>query len=317
MEKKFRARKKWVALILAAVVAASLLTSTYLWFSSTGSLENVFDMETMDIHITENFNPKIPVEPDTKIKKEVAVENRGDGEVLVRMKLEESLQLMTVGADGNLEIGFNPTAAVGANEIMVKTSQNQIDGLKASGFVDVTADTITAGDLPSGTTIVVLKREQEKPDNSGTKIEYFAYDSTDNRLMEYDPAAVPKLGYAVYTKDGGVIIGNHGEAGQDLPSPHHDFINLNLTNSTKWKVDPSTGWYYYTEVLAGHSMTDYLVDSVEFDSSMGNTYKGAIYTLTPTYEAVQVKQKAVEETWLDAAPFYKYDDTTKQIVFTP
>lgn len=91
---------------------------------------------------------------------------------------------------------------------------------------------------------------------------------------------------------------------------HDDVIKLIFGNSVdygqtgapanaKWKY--INGYFYYTEVLKGNSISDSLLEAVTLSDKMGNTLRGGRYVLTPIMEAVQVNKEAVAQSWTDVA----------------
>lgn len=68
-------------------------------------------------------------------------------------------------------------------------------------------------------------------------------------------------------------------------SPNLDLIRLGL-NATDWKL-ANDGYYYYQKVLKSGETTTPILESVTFDTAMGNEYQNATATVDVVAEAVQ------------------------------
>lgn len=295
------------------VVALSVLvTSTYLWFSSTASEENVLEMDTFTVTITEDFDPNQPVEPGLTVDKKVGVENHSNVPVAVRMRLDESLQLLELdGTGGNPKVDYKDDATLASGEIIATVSANQIAALKNSGYAE---DTAAAAGLPGA---VVLRRDTPKADGTGTTTEYVAYlDDGSNRLLEYTAGNPGTFKYAIF-KQGTLKTGTHGLP-NDSGHFDHTGIELQFDPGKQWILDESTGWYYYNELIPAGQLSGKIITGVSFAENLDNSYKGAVYILTPTIEATQGKQAAVDEMWGTGSPksiktVFEVNDTTGDV----
>lgn len=271
--------KRTKILIATGVVAASLVilaTSTFLWFSSTASEENVLEMDTFLVKITENFDPNTPVQPGAEITKEIGVENQSTVPVAVRMKLEETLQLLKMDDEGNPDVDFKDTPTPTDGEIIVTVSQHQVDALIASGYTEDAA-AMAAVNIAD---CRILSRKTDRADGTGQDTQYFAYLTPNMRLMEYNPAT-QACRYAIFMQDTLATTINHG-MGTSTDTIDHKAIVLNMKTGTdaEWVLDPESGWYYYNKLLPAGQVSGLIVDSVSFSPDLPNTYKGAVYTLT-------------------------------------
>lgn len=285
-----KSNKKPIAAAAAVIVLALLLAGTFLWFTAKDEVKNIFDMDLFDVVLVEEFDPNIPVVPGVEIDKKVGVQNKGNSDAAVRVKIEKELQLLEMDtATGNPKIAYNTTTGLGKDEIVVTMSDEQIANLTKSGFKEV-----TISGAPSG--VKVYQRTQAATDNSGdTKNEYFAYMTSNNRVVKYDPSAANKFTYAVY-KQGAHKIGIHNGPGDFA----HEGISLVMNSqlNTYWALDSNTGYYYYKTLLASGETTKLLLEQVKFAENMGNDMKGAIFVVTPKMEAIQGKDAAAaSENW--------------------
>ncbi|MDF9824914.1 alternate signal-mediated exported protein [Breznakia sp. PF5-3] len=292
MNENKKSKKSKITLGAGVLALVLVLSSTFLWFTAKDEIENIFNFDVFDVVITEKFNPE-PVVPGTEINKEVGVQNKGNADAAVRVKIKKELILMELDQAGNIEIGYNTSTTLGKDQIIVKMSDREIADLKASGYNDVTAS------VGAPSKVLVFERKQSDLNGTGgEKVEYFAYlnDGT-NRLVQYDPVA-KTFKYAYYVQDTtNAKLGFHGKT----TTPDADFAHAGITlkfastASTDWSLDPNTGWYYYTKLLAGNETTTSLLEKVEFASSLGNEYKGAIFKVTPMLEAIQADQSALDD----------------------
>lgn len=296
---KKHGKKKIIAAGAVLFTAATVLSSTYLWFSKEERVENIFNVETFDVELTEKFDPNDPVIPGVEVDKEVGVTNKSKIPVAVRVRLEESLQLLDMDDKKNPKISYSNVTEVVEGQILVTVAQSQIDNLIDSGYEEITS-TVTA---PTG--VKVFQRTYDSPERDGVVTEYFAYQSLAGgafRLVKYDPDATDKFTYAYYTQ-GTRYFGYHGntssvEGEKDIP--HDNGITVN-TDSVKWRLDASTGWYYYEDLLLEGQTSGNIIKSVSFAETIDNELKGAVYTLTPILQATQAVNDAVEENWGTAA----------------
>ena len=83
--------KKYKLLGLAGILAVAAVGGTFAYYNVTQTFNNPFDTTNYSTYAVEKFNPGDGHEwkPGAKVDKEVIATNTGDGEVWVRVKLEE------------------------------------------------------------------------------------------------------------------------------------------------------------------------------------------------------------------------------------
>lgn len=284
-----KSNKKKAMVVTVFILILMLLLGTFLWFTATDSITNIFKMDTFDVVLTEKFVNE-PVTPGAEIDKEVAVKNNGGSAVAVRIMINETIHPVEVDGSGKPIIDYQEQRITDdPTRINVTISDKQIEDYIDSGYEEVTSG------VPTG--IKLYQRDEYDINKNGTRKEYFAYaDDGTNQLVKYTPAASPdpeKYEYAYYMQ-GTPIDGVHGMTGEDLD---HTYITLQLTNSALWTLDATNGWYYYNKLLPGDEATEILIEKVLFAENMDNSYKGSIYTVTPKMEAIQGVDLAGDEGW--------------------
>lgn len=83
-------KKKRTAIALCALAVASMVGATFAYWNQTSTIDNSFDTGTFGSTIVEKFTPQEDWQPGQEVVKEVAVENTGDQDAIVRIKLDES-----------------------------------------------------------------------------------------------------------------------------------------------------------------------------------------------------------------------------------
>ncbi len=87
--------KRKIAIAAGVTSVALILTGTFAWFSTTDAVKNIFGLDNFDVHINEDFDPNVPnIVPGADITKDVTVANGGNVDVVVRVKLNESLKVL-------------------------------------------------------------------------------------------------------------------------------------------------------------------------------------------------------------------------------
>ncbi|MGG5329927.1 hypothetical protein [Enterococcus sp. AZ163] len=81
--------------------------------------------------------------------------------------------------------------------------------------------------------------------------------------------------------------------------------------TNNWIYNPEDGWFYYTQPLTSGTTTANLMESLVFESDLGEEYKNATYDLVVKLETIQ----ATKEALTDAAG-WKLDTTTATNVTT-
>ncbi len=230
--------KKKIAFGAGALAIVLVAAGTFAWFSTTDKTSpNIFGMDNFDVTITEAFdkdNP-IPLVPGTDVTKEVGVTNSGNVPVVVRVKLDEALELLeqdsTVAGVDRLKLEYSDRNAATDTQIPVLISDAMITAYKGGngGYKDFT--TTSYGNL---TGITVLRKETKGSGQANTVYSYLAYvteesplDSGNHHLVQVTPsggtATAPgsftvKYAYNVkkQAEDGTYIVNAiHGKPGED------------------------------------------------------------------------------------------------------
>lgn len=344
--------KKKIALGATALAAVLVAAGTFAWFTTTDKVENIFDMDNFDVVITEDFDPSdVPLVPGTDITKEVGVSNNGNVDVLVRVKLEETLSLLQMETDAEggtvdkIKVVYDVSADKTETEgyVPAAISDEMIAAYGTQGYSSYTTN------VPQGITVLrkTTKNDGENQ-NGNTVYSYLAYkvvEATEttpayNHLVKLTPvigngsAEQPQsftveYAYNMY-KDAGTkqysVTAVHGKDDNTLDtyfgSTFHDVVILNfatgvqtdggaLAENTTWYL-ADDGYFYYTKPLTGATISDPLLESVSISKTVGNAFKGATYTITPIMEAVQVEHDAVAATWTDLS----YNHTADTVAAT-
>lgn len=324
--------KKKIAFGAAALAVVMVAAGTYAWFSTTDKTKtNVFGMDNFDVTITEAFDtPEVPLVPGADITKEVGVTNSGNVPVVVRVKLEETLELLEQETgEGKLKVEYGNEKVPKDNQVPVLISQEMINTYKGAYTQYMTT-------VPEG--ITVLRKETKNDGenkNGNTVYSYLAYvtegvdGGTNHHLVQVTPKgnnlANPtdfdvKYAYnvkkevslstrtykanAVHGKEDGTLDKYYDSTGG---KKFHDSVLLNFADNvsingtvdndkTTW-VLMNDGYFYYTKALNGTSISEPLLKSVSIKQEADNTLKGATYTITPVMEAVQMNWEAAKNTW--------------------
>lgn len=328
--------KKKIAFGAAALAVVMVAAGTYAWFSTTDKTKtNVFGMDNFDVTITEAFDtPEVPLVPGADITKEVGVTNSGNVPVVVRVKLEETLELLeqeTEEGKDKLKVEYFSNKSQDNKYVPVLISQDMITAYQTNGYSE-----FSAGGYDKLSGITVLQKETNG--NNGSSVySYLAYvteevdGGTNHHLVQVTPKGnnlakpddfdvqyaynvkkevSPSPGTykanAVHGKEDGTLNKYYDSTGK---KKFHDAVVLNFDtnvqtnhntlekNSTWYLADD--GYFYYTEALKGTSISAPLLNSVSIKKEAGNTLKGAIYTITPVMEAVQLNYEAATATWTD------------------
>lgn len=129
----FMNKKKTTAVVaLSALVVVGVIGGTYAYWNQTATIENPFDTGSYGTSLIEDFTPEENWQPGVEIDKEVYVENTGDQDVIVRVKLDESWTY-----DGQTE-AYKENAAEAADQtddigdVYTVYQDNATDGLTAA-----------------------------------------------------------------------------------------------------------------------------------------------------------------------------------------
>ncbi len=339
--------KKKLAAGAVALSAVLIAAGTFAWFTTTDKVENTFQMDNFDVSITEDFDtPDVPLTPGADVTKEVGITNSGNVDVLVRVKLEETLKLLEMDEEKEnnaLKVEYTSQEQTSDPYVPVLISDEMIQAYKEK-YTDYSA---TAREKGVPGTITVLRKTTKTGDN--TVYSYVAYVTATNQLVKVTPngdnAETPDsftVEYA-YNKrkaasDGKYeVIATHGKddsalkdyygSGNDF---HTDAVTLSFDEkvSTDGTLNADTTWFladdgyfYYTKALNGSSISDPLLKSVKINEEAGNALKGATYTITPEMQAVQVDYAAASSAWSDmcgeepSASTPATKDDAKQVVY--
>lgn len=129
--------KKKIAFGAAALAVVMVAAGTYAWFSTTDKTKtNVFGMDNFDVTITEAFDtPEVPLVPGADITKEVGVTNSGNVPVVVRVKLEETLELLeqeTGDGKDKLKVVYTESKDAREGQVPVLISQKMIEAYEGN-----------------------------------------------------------------------------------------------------------------------------------------------------------------------------------------
>ncbi|OUQ56113.1 hypothetical protein B5E58_11285 [Tyzzerella sp. An114] len=310
--------KKRIAISAAALAGCLVIGGTFAWFSTTDKVANKFDMDAFDVAITEDFdqNPDIPLVPGADITKNVTVTNSGNMDVVVRVKLEEMLKLFeryTEEGNDKLKVTYKDNATGENYEVPVVMSDEMIAAYGGAGYTGYTSN------VPTGVT--VLRKITQTGDN--IVYSYVAYKTDNKQVVKVTPVGDSKetpdsftAQYAFHTYknndvDGATAI--HGKDDATLneyygASFHENAVVLNfaanvdtngdtIDDGANWYLAEEDGYFYYTKVLEGNTVSDPLLESVYIKEEAANALQGAHYELTPIMEATQAEKAAVEGNW--------------------
>lgn len=312
--------KKSIVLMTAVLALALVVAGTFAWFSSTDSIENVMSMDTFDVTLTEAFDPDVPINPGSNITKDVKISNHGNMAVVVRVRFEEALSLLTMDSAKNKpEVTFTASASADAGQIPVKISDEMIAAYIAAGYAEYNTNAPPGISILSKTTTAA---------NGNPVYTYMGYVTNTkqivNLVLQGDDKSAPTgftVTYGYHTEKPTALTGIiHGKTGEDvkldtyLGPTFHDSVELIFYNNVQTDgqaLEASTTWYlcddgyfYYTKKLEGNSFSEGLLASVDMKPAMANDMQGATYKLTPVMEAVQLNHEAVKAIWADLATNY-------------
>ena len=309
--------KKRIAISAAALAGCLVIGGTFAWCSTTDKVANKFDMDAFDVAITEDFdqNPDIPLVPGANITKNVTVTNSGNMDVVVRVKLEEMLKLFeryTEEGNDKLEVTYKDSTEGAAYEVPVVMSDEMIAAYRGAGYTDYTSN------VPAEVT--VLRKTEQTGDN--IVYSYVAYKTDNKQDVKVTPVGDSKetpdsftAEYAFHTyknNNAAGVTAIHGTEDAILDeyygaSFHEKAVVLNFAANVDTNgndIDGGANWYlaedgyfYYTKVLEGNTISDPLLESVSIEEEAANALQGAHYELTPIMEATQAEKAAVEGNW--------------------
>lgn len=172
--------KKKIAIGAVALSAVLVAAGTFAWFTTTDKVENIFDMDNFDVVITEDFDPSdVPLVPGTDITKEVGVSNNGNVDVLVRVKLEETLSLLQMETDAEggtvdkIKVVYETEGNKAETDgyVPAAISDEMIEAYKGQGY-----SSYTATGVDSGITVLRKTTKNDGENNNGNTVySYLAY----------------------------------------------------------------------------------------------------------------------------------------------
>lgn len=310
--------KKIIVALTTVIAAALIVVGTFAWFTTTDRVQNVMDMEAFDVTLTEAFDPDVPVIPGADLTKDITVANKGNMDVLVRVKMEEALSLLEMVDSGDkLKITYTDSETPTSGQKAVLISAEMVDAYKAAGYAVHTTN------IPAGVT--VLRKSTKTGTN--TVYTYMGYVTDTNQVVKLtlegskDAPTKMTAQYAYHIEKAtpvtdaihGTTVGEQ-KLDAYIGGNFHDSVVLNfaknvqvdgqdLSATANWYLC-NDGYFYYTKALKGNSLSEGLLSSVTMKQEMVNIMQGATYKLTPVMEAVQVNHDAVKATWADLATGY-------------
>lgn len=323
--------KKKIALGAGVLAAAMVFGGTFAWFQTTDSVKNQFGMENFDVAISEDFDPSVPVAPGADITKNVQIENGGNVDVVIRVKLEETLRMLEQekgeGVDKvKLSWADSADAAKAGNNIPAKVSKEMYTA-KTTAVDTKKIENATLN--PTDGDVEVWQKTTTTGAN--TVYSYFAVKKvgTEYQLVKATPTGDDKanpnaftIQYGYNTWHNDAASGIHGKDDATLDTYYttaggtgkfHNAVKLNfgdnvqvdgkaLAETTTWYL-ADDGYFYYCKPLAGGSISEPLLKSVQFAKEAGNALRGAQYTLTPVMEAIQKDHEAVKGSWTNLTTY--------------
>ena len=260
--------KKQIMALASCVLALSMVVNTWAYYTSTNSIDNALQTASYGNQLVEEFTPDTDWQPGENVKKIVGVENTGDSDLFVRIKLEEKWTL------------------AGGATLSMPSSNSQ--------FLTATAASATQGNPTDGLTTndhsVVYK---ELVAGGWTLNPTDGYWYLNTKLLAGTSSAVflNSITLAGNTDMGSYTTTNYYTTAPLASKPANNVIGSN----------PASQWVVYTgDVPAGASFTR--AASIINPSAPG--YADAKYTLTITSETIQATQEAFTATagWSTGTP---------------
>lgn len=162
-----KSQKKKVLAAAGAFAAVAALSATFAWFTSEDSKTNHFEGEIAsgkDIEIVETFEPPTDWEPGSEVNKDVQVANVGKYDALIRVGLDESLQLLDDHVAKQTTTGTELNGLTEAQAYVVPGSLPTDPAYVPSTFPTAPTITIAGGDYAGTYTLKVV----EKTETTGT-----------------------------------------------------------------------------------------------------------------------------------------------------
>ena len=207
------------AIAIASLVVLALIAGTFAYWNQTATIENPFDTGRYGMTIIENFRPEEGHgwQPGVEIDKDVFVQNTGDQDIVVRVKLDESWtrkdestpyksilagpvgEVYTVGQsdaeDGLTEddlsvvtkkFNTNATKWINGNDGWYYYAINLEEGISTEKWLD-SVELLKDVDLGKTQTIYSISTEASENPDSWAWIEYDPAAYTDGMPKYYNP----------------------------------------------------------------------------------------------------------------------------------
>ncbi|WP_249274502.1 BsaA family SipW-dependent biofilm matrix protein [Candidatus Enterococcus clewellii] len=337
-----KTQKKKVLAAAGTFAAVAALSATFAWFTSEDSKTNHFEGEIAtgkDIEIVETFEPPTDWEPGSEVNKDVQVANIGKYDALIRVGLDESLQLL------DDHVAKQTTTGTELNGLTEEQAY-VVPGSLPTGYTDSTfagaapTITITGGDYAGTYTLKVVEKSETHPttgvitysyrqvwDNGTQQFHatgiagYDRNETTGQITLKAGSAAAMSyvdLTYApaitrdwtvptIYNPTPAFANGNNDvlTSLEVTPGTQHPIellfnnITTDPTVADKWYFNTADGYFYYTSVVAPGALTTQLLDAVTLLGSAGNEYSKLQYDLTVNAKGISAFKDAVDE-WLPA-----------------
>lgn len=310
--KKMDKKKKWTAAAATLAVIAAM-AGTFAWFTSQDDVKNHMEGQAAgnDVEIVETFNPKDPLNPGTDVNKDVAIQNTGQYDSLIRVSFSEELAKLK-----NPESKLAEPSAVPANVELTK-----FDDTKSSTWADGTFDpSVETSITVDGKTYTLKVKENQTGDTytyatylegtDGSKyyVKTGGYKrATDGKLTPNNPIQVQYIDLTYDTAKTNdwltaspkptVTVNSDGTAtatSQIDPNITLNFVNVSTTpTADKWYYNSADGYFYYVGVVGAQSQTAQLLDSVSLSEKAGNDYSKFKYDLTVNAKGIQAMKAVV------------------------
>ena len=321
-------KKKLLAVGAAVLTSVAIIvTGTFAWFSAEETVLNNFNTKsTTNVDLVEDFDEDKAQDfkPGAEVDKKVSVVNTGDADEVVRVRLEEFLQVFEPAADGkNIKIYNNATSTTpapsGGTFVPVTMTADAVNAkLKALGFITSTqtmadATKVIAANLPAGCTADVYVKTTVN--GLITTYEYIAFQTVGTEYQVCDlvvnATTKTKIDTVTYQFKKQLPAENSIHLLSSLThigTPDHSLITLNFNGTAVkpisawttaddcWYYD-TDGWVYYGQKLAGGTSSATMLERVDLSGAATGTLDGMQYKINVRMQATQVTGAAVNALW--------------------
>lgn len=260
--------KRKIIAFLCSVAAIAMVVGSWAYYTSTNAIENKLQTSQFGNELVEKFTPITDWQPGSAVTKEVGVENTGDYDLFVRVKMSET---WTAAGGATVTVASNAT---GTPNPFLPADANTSRQLSAT-------DGLIAGDGS-----VVYKKLSASANwyyNQGDGYWYYMPKLT--KQVGATPTATGTLLESI-TLCGNTDMGIYTET---------KYYTTAATRPANTAIgsNPATQWVVYTgAVPAGTTFTR----SVSKVNSATPGYSGASYVLTITSETLQATKEAFQGT---------------------